>query len=162
MEKEQVLSLLENKGIPYRLIHHAAAHTIDEMDELGVENGEEIAKNLFLRDDKKRNYYLICLQKDKTADLKALRQTLGCRPLSFASESDLQQYLALPKGAVTPFGALNDTEHKVHLRFDSTLAGFAAVGVHPNDNTATVFLKLADLMGLLQGLGSDVALVDLN
>ena len=161
MEKEQVLSLLEEKGIPYRLIEHPAAHTIEEMDTLGVENAQQIAKNLFLRDDKKRDYYLICLQKDKTADLKALRQTLGCRPLSFASETDLQQYLALPKGAVTPFGALNDTTHKVRLRFDRALADFATVGVHPNDNTATVFLKLADLMGLLQSFGSDVELIDL-
>lgn len=161
MEKEQVLSLLKDKGIPYHLIEHPAAHTIEEMDAFGVENAEQIAKNLFLRDDKKRDYYLICLQKDKTADLKALRQTLGCRPLSFASESDLQQYLALPKGAVTPFGALNDTAHNVRLRFDRTLAGFAAVGVHPNDNTATVFLKLADLVKLLQGFGSDVELIDL-
>lgn len=161
MEKEQVLSLLEEKGVPYRLIEHPAAHTIEEMDTLGVENAQQIAKNLFLRDDKKRDYYLICLQKDKTADLKALRQTLGCRPLSFASETDLQQYLALPKGSVTPFGALNDTTHKVRLRFDRALAGFAAVGVHPNDNTATVFLKFADLMGLLQSFGSDVELIDL-
>ena len=161
MEKEQVLSLLEEKGISYRLIEHPAAHTIEEMDALGVENAQQIAKNLFLRDDKKRDYYLICLQKDKTADLKTLRQTLGCRPLSFASETDLQQYLALPKGAVTPLGALNDTTHRVRLRFDRTLAGFATVGVHPNDNTATVFLKLTDLMELLQGFGSDVELIDL-
>ena len=162
MEQEQVLSLLDEREIPYRLIHHPAAHTIEEMDALAVESSEQIAKNLFLRDDKKRDYYLICLQKDKTVNLKALRQTLGCRPLSFASEEDLQHYLALPKGAVTPFGLLNDTEHKVRLRFDQALTGLASVGVHPNDNTATVFLKLADLMALLQQFGCDVGLISLD
>jgi hypothetical protein len=38
----------------------------------------------------------------KMNDLKRI----GSRPLSFASESDLYQYLDLPKGSVTPIGII--------------------------------------------------------
>ena len=35
------------------------------------------------------------------------------------------------------------------------------VGVHPNQNTATVFLKPADLAGLIQGHDNELRWVDL-
>ena len=73
-------------------------------------------KNLFLRDDKKRHYYLVVVKKDKAVDLKGLRALLGSRPLSFASEQDLSRCLGLPKGAVTPLGILND-EYAKHFSF---------------------------------------------
>ena len=47
------------------------------------------SKNLFVRDDKKRNYYLITVKGNKRIDLKEFRKKNETRPLSFASENDL-------------------------------------------------------------------------
>ena len=45
--------------------------------------------------------------------------------------------------AVTPFGLLCDGDRKVTFYFDKAFMGGLA-GIHPNDNTATVWLKAED------------------
>ena len=81
--------------------------------------------------------------------------------LSFASEERLKRFLGLEKGAVTPLGVLNDEERAVEVVFDRELAGLPSLGVHPNRNTATVFLAFADLEALVRAHGNPVSLVDL-
>ena len=107
-QAQTVLSVLQTAHIEYHVKEHIPVYTIDEMSALHLPDGEAVAKNLFIRDDKKRTYYIVVIRQEKTANLKALRQTLGSRPLSFASEDDLWKYLKLTKGAITPLGALND------------------------------------------------------
>ena len=67
-----------------------------------------IQKNLFVWDDKKRNYYLIAVKGDKKVNLKEFKQKNNTRTLSFASENDLMTDL-IP-GAVTPLRILNNIE----------------------------------------------------
>ena len=111
-QAQTVLSVLQTAHIEYHVKEHIPVYTIDEMSALHLPDGEAVAKNLFIRDDKKRTYYIVVIRQEKTANLKALRQTLGSRPLSFASEDDLWKYLKLTKGAVTPLGALNEICHR--------------------------------------------------
>ena len=160
MNQEEILKLLDEKKIEYTLVHHKAVFTIDEMNEVDVPNKDRIAKNLFLRDDKKRSYYLVSIEETKRADLKALRTLLSSRPLSFASEDDLVYILSLKKGEVTPFGLLNDKEHKAVFILDSYFEG-EIIGIHPNDNTATVFLKTADLISILSGIGTEIRIISI-
>ena len=160
MNQEEILKLLDEKKIEYTLVHHKAVFTIDEMNEVDVPNKDRIAKNLFLRDDKKRSYYLVSIEETKRADLKALRMLLSSRPLSFASEDDLVSILSLKKGEVTPFGLLNDKEHKAVFILDSYFEG-GIIGIHPNDNTATVFLKTADLISILSGMGTEIRIISI-
>ena len=147
---EETLQALEELGISGELVRHPAVFTIEEMERLGIALRGEVVKNLFLRDDKKRNYYLVVMPEDKPANLKALRAALGARPLRFASEEDLQGILGLRGGAVSPFGVLNDTEGKVQVVLDAALRDWPAVGVHPNDNTATLRVPLSDLLALFE------------
>ena len=161
MNQEEILKLLDEKKIEYTLVHHKAVFTIDEMNEVDVPNKDRIAKNLFLRDDKKRSYYLVSIEETKRADLKALRTLLSSRPLSFASEDDLVYILSLKKGEVTPFGLLNDKEHKAVFIIDSYFEG-GIIGIHPNDNTATVFLKASDLLSVLENSGVKTEIADLR
>ena len=108
-----------------------------ELDSVELPYPEADAKNLFVRDDKKRNYYLITVKGDKRVNLKEFRRANGLRPLSFASADDLMMIMELIPGAVTPLGLLNDSENRVKLYLDSSF-GDGLIGVHPNDNTATV------------------------
>lgn len=161
MTRLEIMEMLAGLNINHHIIEHPAAHTIDEMDELALPDADQIAKNLFLRDDKKQHYYLVSIQKDKTVNLKALRSQLGTRPLSFASEEDLATYLGLPKGAVTPLGLLNDKEKKVCFVLDQDLLLLPRIGVHPNENTATVWLPPGDLLKIIQTRGNAVRMVQL-
>lgn len=57
-------------------------------------------------------------------------------------------------GSVSPFGILNDTECRVQFYIDEEFAG-NKIGVHPNDNTATVWIQADDLVRLLQKSGNE-------
>ena len=154
--RQEVFEALADMHIAYEVIEHPAVYTIDEMDQLTISHKESIVKNLFVRDDKKRNYFLIVLQKDKHVDLKRIKAELNCRPLGFASEDDLAKYLGLNKGSVTPFGVLNDSICKVTVVFDQNILSFEQIGVHPNENTATVLLKPHDLEAIIEKHGNEI------
>ena len=63
-------------------------------------------------------------------------------------------------GSVTPLGILNDSEHRVHLYLDSAFAG-NKIGIHPNENTATVWMQADDLMNLIREHGNEAELTEL-
>ena len=75
--KEEVKVFLKEKRIPFRWVEHKAVYTIEEMEELGLEKMEETAKNLFLRDQKGKNHFLVVIRADKQANLKELGEKLG-------------------------------------------------------------------------------------
>ena len=56
--------------------------------------------------------------------------------------------LGLSKGAVTPLGVLHDEAGRVQVLLDEYFLD-GQIGVHPNENTATVWLNTADLAALL-------------
>ena len=162
MNKQEILSLLDERGVSYELTEHKAVYNMAELAEVVLPYPEADAKNLFVRDDKKRGYYLITVKGDKRADLKAFRRQNGTRPLSFASAEDLMARLGLIPGAVSPFGLLNDAERSVIFCLDREfLDASGRIGVHPNDNTATVWLAAADLLSLIQEHGSPIRLIAL-
>lgn len=152
--KEEVRAFLEKRGIPFSWVEHEAVYTIEEMEKLGLEKMEEMAKNLFLRDQKGKNHFLVVIRADKQANLKELGEQLGGVRLSFASEERLEKYLGLKKGAVTPLGILNDTACAVKVFLDKDFVEKGEMGVHPNDNTASVYLKTADLMQMIKEHGN--------
>ena len=160
-QKEDVRKFLDEKQISYEWFDHKAVFTIDEMLEIGLEKEEDIAKNLFLRDNKGKRHFLVVIREDKQADLKSLGEKIGAGRLSFASEERLMKYLGLTKGSVTPFGILNDTDCAVEVIFDEDFRNMDAIGVHPNDNTASVFLAFSDLVQIIEEHGNSVTFLSL-
>jgi Ala-tRNA(Pro) deacylase len=160
MNKEETYRYLDNHGVNYEITEHSAVFNMEELNSVLLAYPDRIAKNLFIRDDKKRNYYLITIKGDKHVDLKQFRKTHALRSLTFASAEDLMTIMRLNPGAVTPLGLLNDEERKITLYLDSAF-GNGIVGVHPNDNTATVWLKAKDLMRIISEHGNPVEQTEL-
>ena len=157
MNKQEIYDFLKAQGIKYEAVEHKAVFNMAEMTEVTLPYPEADAKNLFVRDDKKRNYYLITVRGTKRVDLNEFRQKYGTRRLSFASDADLLAYLGLTPGSVTPLGLLNDAECKVQFFIDEKfLHPDALIGVHPNDNTASIFLKAADLLNIIAAHGNKI------
>lgn len=155
--KQEIYDILHAHGIRYKVTEHPAVFNMAQLSSVPLPYPEADAKNLFVRDDKRKNYYLLTVRGDQRVDLKAFRKTYGTRPLTFVPPDELSELLGLIPGAVSPFGLLNDEERKVAFYIDrSFLEGSGLVGVHPNDNTATVWLKTADLLSLLREHGSEV------
>lgn len=135
---------------------------MDEICDVALPHPECDAKNLFVRDDKKREYFLITVKGSKRVDLKEFRKSHGTRPLSFASAEDLMRFLNLTPGSVTPLGLLNGVGQKVKFFLDKDfLEPPGLIGIHPNENTATVWLKTADLLKLIKENGNEVELAEL-
>ena len=157
MNKQEVYALLDALGIAYEVTEHGAVYTMADLAAIPLPHPEADAKNLFVRDDRRQNFYLLTVQGNKRVDLRQFRREQGTRPLSFASDEELLALLGLTAGSVTPFGLLNesDSEHRVVLYLDRDLAS-GLVGVHPNDNTSTVWLKTDDLVALLRTRGCEV------
>lgn len=150
--KKEIYALLDERGIEYEAIEHEAVYNIEEADALNLPHREAGTKNLFIKDDKKRNYYLVVIPSAQRLDLKALKDKLDSRPLKFANETELMDILGLIPGQVTPLGTLNDSEHKVKVVISSYFRD-GLMDAHPNDNTATVILKTDDVMALLKSFG---------
>ena len=160
MDKQQTYDFLTASGVEYEVTEHEAVYNMEELDAVDLPYPGDDAKNLFVRDDKKRNYYLITVKGDKRVDLKEFRKTYETRPLRFASEDDLMAIMKLISGAVTPLGLLNDDERKVQFYIDEDfMAGSGRIGVHPNDNTATVWLQASDLIKLIEEHGNAVHVI---
>ena len=162
MNKQEIYDFIKNKNIWFEVTEHKAVFNMDELSEIEIPYPEYDAKNLFVRDDKKRNYYLITVKGNKRVDLKEFRNNNGTRPLSFASEQDLMNIMNLIAGSVTPLGLLNDKDLKVVFYLDKDfLNDKQIIGVHPNDNTATIWLKVEDLIDIIKEHGNRVNVVEL-
>ena len=160
MNKAETYEFLNKSGINYEITEHKAVFNMEELGEVKLPYPEFDAKNLFVRDDKKQNYYLITVKGDKRVNLKEFRKKYGLRNLSFASAEELMKIMGLTPGSVTPLGLLNDEEHIVKFYLDSVFNG-TLIGVHPIDNTATVWLKSEDLIKIIKEHGNEVSLAEI-
>ena len=160
MNKTQIYAHLTALNIPYEVTEHQAVYTMEDLAQIPLAHPEAEAKNLFVRDDKKQHYYMITVPGDKRVDLKVFQKQNGLRKLSFGSADDLMALLNLIPGAVSPFGLLNDEEHRVELYLDRSFEG-KLISIHPNDNTATVCLQSADLVQVLIQKGCKVHWVEI-
>lgn len=156
MKKIEVYEYLNFRNIRFETTEHEPVFNMVEAASVSLPYPDAEAKNLFVRDGKK-NYYLLVVKGNKRVNLKKFRRENGIGALSFASEQELAAVLGLTSGSVTPLGILNDTEHKVQCFIDKEFTeGAGLIGVHPNDNTATVWLKTRDLIDLIKENGNAV------
>ena len=162
MNKQETYDYLKKCGVEFEITEHPAVWNMDDVAQLEMPHPEADAKNLFVREDKTTSYHMITVKGDKRVDLKALRRAEGLRQLKFANGQELSDVLDLYAGAVTPLGLLNDETRSVTLYLDAYfLQPPALIGAHPNDNTATVWLKTEDLIRVIEAHGNPVKTVEL-
>ena len=161
MNKQTICNFISSKNIWYEITEHEAVFNMEELSKIEIPYPECDAKNLFLRDDKK-NYYLVTVKGNKKVDLKEFRNRNNTRSLSFAKEEDLMHIMNLKAGSVTPLGLLNDKELKVIFYLDKDFINDKGIiGVHPNDNTASLWLRVNDLIDIIKEHGNQVNIVEL-
>ena len=138
---------LDKLGMSYETVCHEAAYTMEQCQK--VQNAmpdAPICKNLFLCNRQQTQFYLLMLPGDKHFKTKLLSAELGCARLSFADEQHMIDLLGIHPGSVSPMGLMNDEEKKVLLVVDEDLLDSEHFGCHPCINTATMKLRLQDLL----------------
>ena len=110
-------------------------------------------KNLFLK-DKKDALFLVTALEDAAIELKSLHRRLGATGrFSFGSAELMLETLGVEPGAVTPFGAINDTAGRVTVVLDAALMEHAIINAHPLVNTMTTSIARDDLVKFLEATG---------
>lgn len=137
---------LDKLGISYDTMCHVAAFTMDECQEVEKNLGAPICKNLFLCNRQQTQFYLLMLPGEKHFKTKFLSSELGCARLSFATEDHMVELLGIHPGAVSPMGLMNDKDKNVLLVVDKDLLASEFIGCHPCVNTATLKIKMKDLL----------------
>lgn len=141
-----VYDFLDKAGVEYVTLTHRPAFTMEECEAVRREAGAPVFKNLFLTNRQQTDFYLLMIPADKPFKTKYLSSQLGCARLSFASADDMEKYLHIHPGAVSPMGLIHDTGHKVRLIIDSDLKNVGRYACHPCVNTASLVLDLDDLL----------------
>lgn len=158
-----VYETLEKMNIPYRKAEHKAVFSREDVtpEEERLWDGYKVSKNLFLRNAKGDTHYLVVTTVDKKADLKKVASEIGATRLSFASEQRLDKYLKVKPGSISSFAVLNDENREVIVVFDRELVGEKHFALHPNENTATVFIDFADAERIVKEHGNTVIYADI-
>ena len=69
MNKQDIYNYLKENNIWHEITEHKAVYNMAELAEVDIPYPEADAKNLFVRDDKKKNFYLITVRGDKRVNL---------------------------------------------------------------------------------------------
>lgn len=169
--QEQVERYLQAHHINYSCYNHPEGKTIGEAKRWWHNDGSVHCKNIFMRNHKGNQHYLICFDCDHDLAIHDLEQRLKASlqaaghpapgKLSFASPERMMRYLGLEPGSVSPFGLINDTEHHVILFLDQNLQNAASLSFHPNDCRGTVVISQEEFRKYLETVGNRVEWLEL-
>ena len=151
---------LADHAVAFERFDHPPVFTCEETrhhvpaDAAGVQT-----KNLFLRDKKGRQHWLLVTSCDTTVDLKQIASRIGANHLSLASPERLAKYLGVEPGSVTVLGLVNDLAHEVELVVDADVWNAGAWLCHPLVNNATLVVSRADIDRFLSATGHTPRLI---
>jgi Ala-tRNA(Pro) deacylase len=117
---DQLRALLDEKGIAYKLLHHAAEGRSEEVAAIRGTAVGQGAKALVCRvkiSSTKRANVLAVFPADRQADLDAIAQAIGGKKASLASRDLARELTGCEIGAIPPFTFNAELE----LLVDSTL-----------------------------------------
>lgn len=145
----RLLTELADLGLKTSTFEHEAVFRVDEGHDIKSHLLGAHTKNLFLRDDKGRQF-LISAEQSSQINLKALPRLIGSGRLSFGSPERLLRALGVTPGSVTALALVNDPDHQVTFFLDKVLADADHVNFHPLINTATTTLSQSDFRRFLE------------
>lgn len=166
VSSDDLLDKLNLWNIGYQRHDHIPLHTVAESKVvqhafLAPEDGGGHIKNLYLRDNRKRNY-LIVSEQDREINLKALPQKIGSGRLSFGSADRLMENLGVRPGAVTPFAMISGINAGVNLFVDAALKDCTLIYAHPLVNDRTVALTPSSLEKFFAQIGCEFRWVNMD
>ena len=157
---EEVKEFLNKLNIKYDIVFHPAVFTTEDADKY-IEGMEGVpSKTIFMAGKKDRNFYLFILDDSKRLDIKKINEIVGDK-LHFGKEEHLKEKMGLVPGMVSIFGLLNNKDHDIKVYIDKELSKENKITFHPNDNTATIFISISDMIKFLETLDYNYEFIDM-
>ncbi len=147
---------LSDHNISYILHTHPAVFTVPEARKHCYHIPGSHCKNLFLKNKKTEQLYLITIPHDKRLDLNQFRRSIGAPKVRFANPEDLLEALGLSPGAVSPIGLVNDTDNRVIFIIDEQIWNAEEICCHPNINTETLQIPGSDFQKLIKATNTSM------
>ncbi len=148
----ELFAFLDRLGVAHRTVEHPPLFTVEQSRALRGQILGGHTKNLFLK-DKKGALFLVTTLEDAEVMLKSLHHRFGRGRFSFGSPEALRATLGVEPGSVSPFGAINDTDHAVTIVLDAAMMQHAMLNCHPLVNTMTTTIARGDLLRFLEATG---------
>ncbi len=152
--KDSLKRWLANYEIFYILHTHPAVYTIPEAKiHCGHIPGTH-CKNLFLKNKKTDQLYLVTIPHDKRLDLNQFCRLIRAPKIGFAGPEELYNALGIVPGAVSPIGLVNDIGDKVIFMIDEKVWNTDEICCHPNTNTETLQIPVGEFRKLIKATGT--------
>lgn len=144
-----VCAYLDEKGIKYDIVTHPPVFTLEECQAVNEIIGGRICKNLLLKTDSGKVFYLLMIRDDKRFVTKDVSKKLGCSRLSFASGEYMEGLLNTSPGSLSITSLIFDGEKKISLAIDGDVLKEEYICCHPSDNSATLKIRTEDVLSVL-------------
>jgi Ala-tRNA(Pro) deacylase len=158
----ELFAFLADLGISVETRRHPPLFTVADSQALRGEIAGGHTKNLFLK-DKKDRFFLVTVDEEAVVDLKQIHHLIGASSrVSFGKPEMLMEFLGVVPGAVTVFGLINDTAHRVTLVLDAALMENEVINAHPLTNEATTSIAAADLVRFARATGHEPVILKVS
>ncbi|MCP4108886.1 MAG: prolyl-tRNA synthetase associated domain-containing protein [Desulfobacteraceae bacterium] len=155
-----IYKLFAENSIEYERYDHPPIFTVKDVKQLTLNLPGAKTKNLFIRDGKGKQHFLVVVGHDKAVDLKAMQSLLGVSRLSFASPDRLMKYLGITPGAVSLLAVVNDVNKDVGVVVDKDLWESEKYQFHPLVNTSTLIISKGNLNRFLDITGHKIQVLE--
>ena len=156
--KADLFALFDKLGLVTTTVEHIPVFTVEEAKKVHENIPGGHCKNLFCKDEKGVLWLIVALE-DAHIDLKAAKDRIGSRRLTFGKPELLLEILGLEPGSVTPFGLINDTAARTNVILDETMMRHEKLNFHPLKNDATTTISAADLVTFIKATGHNPRIV---
>lgn len=161
--EKEVYGFLAENGIDFEVIRHEPMYTVEDVEKNNAWPDGVHVKNLFVRDTRRDEYYLVLLTFDERLDVKGYKEIVGwTRKIAFCGDDLLQEYMGVTTGACSLFCMLEGKKHGVTLVVSEPISAAGPeekIMFHPNDNRATVIMTVADMRKVIDAIGCRVIYV---
>ncbi|XP_072031659.1 prolyl-tRNA synthetase associated domain-containing protein 1-like [Amphiura filiformis] len=164
--RNELMEEMKKLGIEFTAsVEHPEVFTIDTMRPHVEHLGEgALAKNLFLKDKKKKLWLLSALD-SREVKLNDVAKEVGAPGgLRFADESILMDKLGVGNGCVTPLALFNDKAGDVRFICDAAFldGSHPQMFFHPMVNSATVGITAPDLKTFVTASGHEPVVLNFD
>ncbi|HSQ90469.1 YbaK/EbsC family protein [Romboutsia sp.] len=142
---EKIFEILEDLAVNFKKYEHEPVKTCAESTALLPDDIPGVrTKHLFLRDKKKKNYFVVVVDENKLVDLKSLSNQLDVKSIGMASEEELKEYFKIEVGSLSMLAFLNVKDSNVRLLIDEEIWDKEAFDCHPNVNNIVLSINKED------------------
>ena len=156
--RDELFAFFQNLGISTSTVDHIPVFTVENAKLVHDDIPGGHCKNLFCKDEKGALWLIVALE-DARIDLKAAKDKIGSKRLTFGKPELLLEILGLTPGSVTPFGLINDEKNLTNVILDEAMMQHQFLNFHPLSNDATTTISSSDLTRFIEATGHQPRIV---